>query len=254
MPDAYLLRCFIGQGWGTGNFRLGGLSLASCAFELVRSIALPLFALGAMTALVVGCEGEEPHEPTLRRNSVQRVDDATEAADASAASPPEARGGADDPAAETGAESDSTETAEVQLTDLPYQIVANGHGPAERNMSNGNLGAGDGKPLSLDGVIYAKGLGVHANSEVRVTLGGQYKSFFADIGIDDEVGDNGSVVFQVLVDDQLVFDSGVMTGASDTKKVAVSVLSKQKLKLIVTDNVNGGAYDHADWASPRLVR
>ncbi len=93
------------------------------------------------------------------------------------------------------------------------------YGPFERNTSNGGAAAGDGKSLTLNGTVYKIGLGVHAASELVYPLGGQCKVFTASVGVDDEVGDNGSVVFQVFADGTKLFDSGKMTGASATQNV-----------------------------------
>ncbi len=43
-------------------------------------------------------------------------------------------------------------------------------------------------------------------------LGGACSVFTAVVGLDDEVGANGSVVFQVWTDGVKRYDSGVMTG------------------------------------------
>jgi parallel beta-helix repeat protein len=48
------------------------------------------------------------------------------------------------------------------LSDQGWAWMINGWGPAERNQSNGEYSAGDGRPISLDGVTYAKGIGVHS--------------------------------------------------------------------------------------------
>lgn len=47
----------------------------------------------------------------------------------------------------------------------------NGWGPVEKDMSVGGTAAGDGRTITLDAITYAKGLGVHAPSEVRYALG-----------------------------------------------------------------------------------
>jgi hypothetical protein len=143
-------------------------------------------------------------------------------------------------------------TAVTYVSDLPYQVISNGYGPAERDTSNGERPAGDGKTITLNGTTYAKGLGVHANSEIVVNLNGQYATFVSDVGIDDEVGSLGSVIFQVYLDDVKVFDSGVMTGSSATKTVSVDVTGHNKLQLIVDQNGDGDS-DHADWAGARLL-
>src|SRR5881397_2304052 len=74
------------------------------------------------------------------------------------------------------------------LSDLPWTYMANERGPVERDSSNGDAGAGDGQPLRLDGVTYAKGLGASAPSAIEFRLNGACSTFTVDLGIDDEVG------------------------------------------------------------------
>src|SRR5262249_31074790 len=57
----------------------------------------------------------------------------------------------------------------VAVSDLPLTIVRNGWGPAELDKSNGELLASDGKILTLNGVVYDSGLGVHAPSEIIIS-------------------------------------------------------------------------------------
>ncbi|MCB9157603.1 MAG: NPCBM/NEW2 domain-containing protein, partial [Caldilineaceae bacterium] len=139
------------------------------------------------------------------------------------------------------------------VSDLNPTAATNGWGPYERDTSNGENSAGDGNTLTLNGVTYARGLGVHAHSELRYALNGQYGRFLADIGVDDEVGSNGSVNFYVYLDDALLYSSGALTGNSAIQFVDVDVANANELRLIVTnggDNIN---YDHADWANARLL-
>lgn len=143
---------------------------------------------------------------------------------------------------------------EVWLTDLPYVVVANGHGPAEKDMSNGDVAAGDGAVLSVGGTTYERGLGVHSLSEITLDLGGRYQRFVSDVGIDDEVPPGtGGVVFQVFVDGNPVFESGLMA-RGPVQTVNVPVAGARALRLVVTDGANGPEYDHADWAGARLVK
>ncbi|HVT90263.1 MAG TPA: NPCBM/NEW2 domain-containing protein [Tepidisphaeraceae bacterium] len=141
----------------------------------------------------------------------------------------------------------------VYLSDMPIVINSNGYGPVELDHSNGEAGTSDGHTLTLNGATFNKGLGVHAGSQITVSLNKQYTQFLANIGVDDEVGNNGSVVFQVWLDNVKVFDSGTMTGQSVTQSININVANKNTMQLIVTDNGNGNAYDHADWANARLV-
>lgn len=141
----------------------------------------------------------------------------------------------------------------VYLSDLNPTFASNGWGPYERDRSNGENGANDGNTITLSGATYSKGLGVHAASELRYALGDQYQSFVADVGVDDEVGAAGSIVFQVFADGNKIYDSTTMTGATATKQVNVSVVGKNEIRLIVTDSGNGNNSDHGDWANARLI-
>jgi hypothetical protein len=134
---------------------------------------------------------------------------------------------------------------------MNWAAALNSWGPVERNMSSGDTSAGDGRPLKLNGTTYTKGLGVHAYSDVYFVVTGCSR-FQAAVGVDDEVGSNGSVVFSVLTDGTQRFNSGLMTGASATQLVDIPLAGVTALQLMVTDGGDGANYDHADWADARL--
>jgi len=142
-----------------------------------------------------------------------------------------------------------------QITDFtPVGTPVNGFGPIENNRSNGGSAAGDGKTITLGGVPYLRGLGVHAPSEVVYNLAGACSgSFISDVGVDDEVGSLGSVVFQVFLDGVKAFDSGIVRGSDLRRAVNVGVAGKQQMRLVVTDAGDGKNYDHADWAGARVT-
>ena len=58
--------------------------------------------------------------------------------------------------------------------------------------------------------------------------------FKASVGIDDEVGANGSVVFEVYAGATKVYDTGLMTAATATKTIDVSIAGASELRLVVT--------------------
>jgi len=149
----------------------------------------------------------------------------------------------------------TTQTPAVNsyLSDLPFaQTPTNGFGPVERDMSNGGSAAGDGGTITLNGVTYAKGLGVHGLADITYNLNGGYTQFFSDIGIDDEEAAGGSVTFQVFADGVKVYDSGVMTADTDTQHIALNVTGVQQFRLRMDDANDGVTYDHGDWAGARL--
>jgi len=138
----------------------------------------------------------------------------------------------------------------------PILSASNGWGPVEKNRSNGEKLAGDGQTITLNGRTYALGFGTHAGSELKFSLTGSSgvycTRFTSDIGVDDEVGSRGNVVFQVFLDGVKAYDSGAMNGASATKTVDLSITGKKELRLVVTDGGDGLNHDHADWAEPKV--
>jgi hypothetical protein len=152
--------------------------------------------------------------------------------------------------------------AGVYVSDLPFAATPiNGWGPVERDRSNGETGAADGKTITLNGVTYAKGLGVHAvttpGAPARVTfnLDGGFNRFLSDVGVDDEVtGPYGTVVFQVFADGVKIYDSGMMIQTSPTQSIDLNVDGVRQLDLVITDAGNGNASDHGDWAGALLLR
>ena len=130
--------------------------------------------------------------------------------------------------------------------------MTNGWGPVERDLSNGEQAQGDGHPLTLNGQVYAKGLGGHASSDVRFAIGGCTR-FQASVGVDDEVGPNGSIDFQVFLDGVKAYDSGLMTGTSATKDIDLDTTGKSELRLVIANGGDGIDYDHGDWAAAHVT-
>ncbi|MFI1765887.1 NPCBM/NEW2 domain-containing protein [Streptomyces sp. NPDC020800] len=138
------------------------------------------------------------------------------------------------------------------LSDLPWLSAASGWGPVERDTSNGESAAGDGHPITLNGVVYAKGLGVHAQSEVSYYTGKACEKVTADVGVDDEKGTRGTVAFEIWADGTEVASTGVLTNAQPAQPLTADVTGAQVVRLVVTDGGDGIDSDHADWADARL--
>lgn len=142
---------------------------------------------------------------------------------------------------------------DTYVSTLSPVSASNGWGPVERDQSNGELAAGDGGPLTIGGQTFARGLGVHAPSAVVYDLDGQCSRFTAQVGVDDEVGGFGSVVFQVWDGtSRKLYDSGIRRGTDGPLIASVDITGVQLLRLVVTDAGNGMDYDHADWADARI--
>ncbi|MFE3853912.1 NPCBM/NEW2 domain-containing protein [Streptomyces griseorubiginosus] len=138
------------------------------------------------------------------------------------------------------------------LGDLPWLSAANGYGPVERNTSNGESAAGDGHPITIGGVVYAKGLGVHAESSVEYYTGAACETVTAQVGVDDEKGANGTVAFEVWADGTKVASTGVLTNAMPAQSLTADVTGARLVRLVITDGGDGIDSDHADWGDALL--
>jgi hypothetical protein len=125
---------------------------------LPRLLVTPI----ALVTLVVACAGEEKQNQTLHPYSGGPPDSGAEAATVVDSGETVDTG---TPIADTG--TDTTPAfVDTYISDLPFTEVANGYGPVEKDTSNGEDAANDGVTMMIETVMYTKGLGVHANSQV----------------------------------------------------------------------------------------
>ncbi len=106
--------------------------------------------------------------------------------------------------------------------------------------------------LSDQYAFYRTGIGTHARSFFNYDIGGHFKKFSTDYGIDTEAGEKGSVVFEIYGDGQLLHRSPKqgrfdLPGHTDVDVTGVIILG-----LVVTDAGDGNTDDHADWLIPTL--
>lgn len=133
------------------------------------------------------------------------------------------------------------------LESLDLQSVEQGWGEPGVNRSV------DNHPLFIDGKRFEHGFGTHANSTLRIALRGKGERFTATVGVDDEVGQKGSVVFKVVGDGKTLWESGVLRGGDPAKAVDVDVHGVKTLLLLVGDAGDDINFDHADWAEAKIA-
>lgn len=118
----------------------------------------------------------------------------------------------------------------------------------------GRDSSASGRHLRCGSRLYLKGLGMHSASRVSYEIGPDDRRFEATIGIDDEAGSRGSVVFRVYVDNEARYASPVLRGGEPPIPISVDIRGGQKLNLIVDFADRGDQLDRADWLDARLVR
>jgi len=146
-------------------------------------------------------------------------------------------------------------TQDLKAKPLPEKIVylsdlkpASSKGEFKMNESVG------GHPLTVNGQTFKKGIGALSGSEIVYRLDGSWDRLEGHVGMDDEVGDGGSVMFRVYADGKLVFESPRQTGKSVKQLMALDMKGVKELKLVLLDAGDGQTNDHGDWADAKLIR
>lgn len=134
------------------------------------------------------------------------------------------------------------------LDDYEVKEIVSGFGSAQKNRSLNK------KPLTISGKGFQRGIGTHAPSQAYfLNEGGGTLKFEASVGLDDSTDGPGSVVFQVLADDKVVHDSGVIRKGETAQQISIDLTGKKIIELRVTDGGDGKNHDHADWAQARFI-
>jgi hypothetical protein len=121
-----------------------------------------------------------------------------------------------------------------------------------------------GKPLALEGVVYADGLGVHAPSTVVYRIPQGATRFVATVGIDDEkrTDERSSIVFRVVGDVAEMGEEPEVLARSPVLRnnghrvwhFDVGLHQRlREIQLVVEDAGDGRAADHADWVNAGFV-
>jgi len=142
----------------------------------------------------------------------------------------------------------------VSLTAMVPVSASQGYGLRQINMPvNASLGFDSWGSLSVQYAFYRKGIGTHANSTQLFDIGGHFRRFSFDYGIDTEAGPRGTVTFEVYGDDKKLFASEKIGRYEMPRHAQVDIAGVHMLKLVVTDAGDGITDDHADWLNPKLI-
>ncbi|MCC6727786.1 MAG: NPCBM/NEW2 domain-containing protein [Chthonomonadales bacterium] len=112
-----------------------------------------------------------------------------------------------------------------------------------------------GKPMSIAGRRFMRGLYCHAVSRVLVRLPAPAARFTALVGIDSNEqtsGGRGSVVFRVQAGGRELFRSALLREGMPAVPLSVDLGGANELELLVDDGGDGIACDQADWADARV--
>jgi hypothetical protein len=136
------------------------------------------------------------------------------------------------------------------LSDLePAKVVErSGAGLIVRYRKDANL---DGEPISLPNSLQpAKGLSMHAYTELEYDLDGKYKDFKAVLGVDTRTGAESQAVVTIECDGTKKFSETV--SAKENKQLSINVRDVRRLRIIVSSQNFLDLHDHATLAEARV--
>ncbi|MEW6743145.1 MAG: NPCBM/NEW2 domain-containing protein [Planctomycetota bacterium] len=115
-----------------------------------------------------------------------------------------------------------------------------------------------GRPLRVGRQPCGKGLGVHSRCRLTYDLSAGWSRFEVAYGLADEVLElrhQGAMIFRVLVDGQVAFESGVVRGGDPPRPAPrIEVKGKQRLSLEADFGPDFDVADRGVWIEPLLVR
>lgn len=109
--------------------------------------------------------------------------------------------------------------------------------------------------ISQHGQPASTGIGVTSGTRMTWFLDRKYSQFLTTIGIDDAAQGAGSVIFQILVDGTIAWESELLTGRSHPVTApSIDLSEANELSLVVQFADRGNVLDYANWCNPILIR
>jgi len=118
----------------------------------------------------------------------------------------------------------------------------------DRNLENG--------PLRLAGISYARGLALHATTELEYDLGGDYREFKAVAGIDEQVGGiEGPTQLRIEGDGKELY-SKIFNRLDKTRPetITLNIKDVQKLRIVVSSGDLLDLGKHLDLADAKVSK
>lgn len=179
----------------------------------------------------------------------------------------------------------TAQVKKIQLSEMDLSKVYQPYGNPMKNR------AVTGQPLQVAGKVYDSGIGVQADSRIKLTMSRNSSLFSCKIGVNDAtidykntevnkvpltdgtmiyyqntnnkkqfigvgsgsgVIDKGSVVFKISGDGKELYNSGILHGGDAAKDVSISIKGIDVLELSVENAGDGLSGDHANWLEASL--
>jgi alpha-galactosidase len=109
-----------------------------------------------------------------------------------------------------------------------------------------------GTPLTVNGIKYSRGVGVHSISRMLLDLEGKAIDVSGLAGADDNNEFGGKLQFKIIGDKKVLWKSGVIKKGNPIQKFKVNLIGIKEVLFLVEECGDGIMYDHADWINVRF--
>lgn len=107
----------------------------------------------------------------------------------------------------------------------------------------------DGEPILMDR-RYAKGLSMHAHTELEYDLGGKYKDLKGTLGVDTRTGPESRPIVTIYCDGEKRFSETITAGK--IRPINLNVKDVATLKIVVSSQNEFDLHDHVTFAEARV--
>ncbi|HUG19867.1 MAG TPA: NPCBM/NEW2 domain-containing protein [Planctomycetaceae bacterium] len=110
-----------------------------------------------------------------------------------------------------------------------------------------------GGPLQIGHRSYLTGLGMQSRTEMSWKIAPSDEFLIADIGLDIEAEQRGSLRFRILLDGEQVFESSELTGGDPPQTIRLDLREKRMLTLIADFGKDGDVLDLGVWGNALIL-
>lgn len=108
-------------------------------------------------------------------------------------------------------------------------------------------------PLTVNGVVYERGIGAHSIGRMLFDLDGKALSISGLAGADDNNLYAGKFQFKIIGDRKELWKSGIVKKGDPIQEFNVDLSGIDKVLLLVEECGDGIMYDHADWINVKVT-
>lgn len=110
-----------------------------------------------------------------------------------------------------------------------------------------------GGPLQIGRRSYLTGLGMQSRTKMSWRIAPSDEFLIADMGLDIEAEQRGSLRFRILLDGEQVFESSELTGGDPPQSIRLDLREKRTLTLIADFGKDGDVLDLGVWGNALIL-